>query len=126
MKDKHITGILDNTPTASLSEADRQAINAHIKTCATCREAYEAAQLSELLIKDRASETIEPSPFFQTRVMAALERTAGEWLFSFWQALEVRRRVGFFPRVDNGGARGVEFYHSRIDDPGAGGHDCRG
>lgn len=71
MKDKHITDILDNTPLAALSEKDRQAISAHVKACATCGEAYEAAQLSELLIKDRASETIEPSPFFQTRVMAA-------------------------------------------------------
>ena len=38
----------------------------------SCRNAYEAARLSAVVIKSRAQVTIEPSPFFQTRVMAAL------------------------------------------------------
>ena len=71
MKDKHITDILDNTPLASLDERDLQTIGAHVENCAACGQAYEAAQLSELLVKERAAETNEPSPFFQTRVMAA-------------------------------------------------------
>jgi predicted anti-sigma-YlaC factor YlaD len=71
MNYKHITEILDNMPPASLSEQDRETIRAHTSECAACRQAYEAAQLSELLLKDRAAESIEPSPFFQTRVMAA-------------------------------------------------------
>ena len=71
MNYKHITEILDNTPPASLSAQDRETIGAHTSECAACRQAYEAAQLSELLLKDRAAESIEPSPFFQTRVMAA-------------------------------------------------------
>ena len=39
-----------------------------------CRvsSAYEAAQLSEVILRSRAQVTFEPSPFFQTRVMAAL------------------------------------------------------
>jgi anti-sigma-K factor RskA len=71
MKYQHITEILDNAPPASLSEHDRETIRAHVSECAACREAYEAAQLSELLVKERSAEAIEPSPFFQTRVMAA-------------------------------------------------------
>ena len=71
MKYKHITEILDNAPPASLSEHERERIRAHVSECPACREAYEAAQLSELLLKDRTAQQIEPSPFFQTRVMAA-------------------------------------------------------
>jgi predicted anti-sigma-YlaC factor YlaD len=71
MKDQHITEILDNAPPASLSEHDRETIRAHVSECTACRQAYEAAQLSELLLKDRTAEAIGPSPFFQTRVMAA-------------------------------------------------------
>jgi hypothetical protein len=58
-------------PLASLGERDLQTIGAHVDQCAACGQAYEAAQLSELLVKARAAETNEPSPFFQTRVMAA-------------------------------------------------------
>src|SRR6185369_11291408 len=36
-----------------------------------CGTAFEAAQVSALVIKQRAQVKIEPSPFFQTRVMAA-------------------------------------------------------
>ena len=72
MKEKHIIDILDNSPLASLSESDLNAIRAHAESCPACRHAYEAAQLSTLLVKERAAETIEPSPFFQTRVLAAL------------------------------------------------------
>ena len=38
----------------------------------SCREAFEAARLSAVIIKNRVEATFEPSPFFQTRVMAAL------------------------------------------------------
>jgi hypothetical protein len=71
MKDKHITDILDNAPLASLSEQDLRTIHAHVIECVVCHQAYRAAQLSELLVKDRAAEEINPPAFFQTRVMAA-------------------------------------------------------
>jgi len=71
MKYQHITEILDNTPPASLSEQDRETIRAHVSECTPCRQAYEAAQLSDLIVKERSAEAIGPSPFFQTRVMAA-------------------------------------------------------
>ena len=72
MKDKHITEILDNTSIAALSETQLNEVRGHALECMTCREAYEAARLSAVVLKRRAEATIEPSPFFQTRVMAAL------------------------------------------------------
>jgi len=71
MKDKHIIDVLDNTSIASLSESELSEIYAHAQECALCREAYEAARLSAMVLQSRARTTIEPSPFFQTRVMAA-------------------------------------------------------
>jgi len=72
MKDKHITEILDNTSIAKLSEFELNEVQIHVKDCTSCRDAYEAARLSAVVVKSRTQVTIEPSPFFQTRVMAAL------------------------------------------------------
>src|ERR1044071_6188424 len=69
---KHITEILDNTSIAALSESDLNEVRAHVLECMACRDAYEAARLSAVVMKNRAQAVIEPSPFFQTRVMAAL------------------------------------------------------
>ena len=71
MKDKHIIDVLDNTSIASLSESELSDIQAHAQECLSCREAYEAARLSATVLQSRAQAKIEPSPFFQTRVMAA-------------------------------------------------------
>ncbi|HEV2914820.1 MAG TPA: hypothetical protein VGX92_16195 [Pyrinomonadaceae bacterium] len=77
MRDEHIISILESAPPALLGESELEAIRAHTVHCSECRRAYEAAQISALLLRERALETIEPSPFFQTRVMAALrERQA--------------------------------------------------
>ena len=72
MKDKHIIEILDNASIATLSESELNEIRAHALECMSCHEAFEAARLSAMVIKSRAEATFEPSPFFQTRVMAAL------------------------------------------------------
>jgi anti-sigma-K factor RskA len=72
MKDNHITEILDKAPMAMLSESELNEIRAHALDCMSCRDAFEAARLSAVIIKSRVEATIEPSPFFQTRVMAAL------------------------------------------------------
>ena len=77
MRDEHIISIIENAPLSGLSESERAFIRSHTEQCAECRRALEAAQISTLLLKERAAETIEPSPFFQTRVLAALrERQA--------------------------------------------------
>ena len=71
MKDKHIIDVLDNTSIASLSESELSEVQAHARECVSCREAYEAARLTGVVLQSRAQTKIEPSPFFQTRVMAA-------------------------------------------------------
>jgi hypothetical protein len=69
---KHITEILDRASIAALSESDLNEVRAHVLECMACQDAYEAARLSAIVIQKRAQVVIEPSPFFQTRVMAAL------------------------------------------------------
>lgn len=72
MKDQHIISVLENTRFASLSESDHSAIRAHIVDCDDCARAYKVASLSASLLENRMAETVEPSPFFHTRVMAAI------------------------------------------------------
>src|ERR1043165_5723997 len=71
MKDKHITEVLDNAALASLSPSELDEIRAHAGECEPCRTAFAAAQISAVMIKERTQAAVEPSPFFQTRVMAA-------------------------------------------------------
>jgi hypothetical protein len=86
MKEKHITEILDNAAITSLSEIELSEIRVHTKDCVSCRDAFEAAQLSAVILRSRAQVTIEPSPFFQTRVMAALrEQQAVESVPAMWR-----------------------------------------
>jgi len=90
MKDEHIISLIENAPLASLDENDLAVISAHTAACTDCLRAFQAAQVSALLLKERVAETFEPSPFFQTRVMANLrERQAasGVWAWSrMWRA----------------------------------------
>jgi hypothetical protein len=92
MKNTHITHILDETPLAALSESELGTIRAHTATCADCARAFKAAQLSDLLTKERAvkaaSSALNANPFFQTRVLAAWrqQRESG-WSFGrLWKA----------------------------------------
>jgi hypothetical protein len=90
----HITHILDNAPLASLSETELQTIRAHTADCVDCARAFEAAELSAMLLKERASEAAEnalnANPFFQTRVLAAWreqQSPGGAWnLRRLWNA----------------------------------------
>lgn len=77
MRDEHIISIIESTPFFSLSESDAAKVRAHATLCPECRRALEAAQISALLLREHAGAPFEPSPFFQTRVLAALrERQA--------------------------------------------------
>ncbi|MBO0799317.1 MAG: hypothetical protein J2P31_10905 [Blastocatellia bacterium] len=67
-----MTELLDSVPLASLSETELAHIREHSEHCSDCRRAFSAAQLSALILRERAAAALEPSPFFQTRVMAAL------------------------------------------------------
>ena len=81
----HIISLIESAPLASLSPSDLTAIRRHTYDCVDCRQAFDAAQISMLLLRERAAETFEPSPFFHTRVLATLrERQAagGQWAWS--------------------------------------------
>jgi anti-sigma-K factor RskA len=90
MKDKHIINLLESAPLAELSKSDLSEIHAHAGECAGCYQAFEAAQIAALLLKERAAQTLEPSPFFHTRVMATLrerQATNEQWAWSrIWRA----------------------------------------
>jgi hypothetical protein len=72
MRDQHIIGVLESTRFASLSESDHSAIRAHSANCDECARAYKVALVSASLLQDRMAETIEPSPYLHTRVMATI------------------------------------------------------
>ncbi len=80
MKGEHIIDILESDALANLSERELARVRAHAAKCSECRRAFDAARVASLLIKERAAEShFAPSPFFQTRVLAALrERRASE------------------------------------------------
>jgi anti-sigma-K factor RskA len=90
MKDKHIINLIESARLSELSKSDLSEIRAHVHECAGCYQAFEAAQIAELLLKERAAETFEPSPFFHTRVMATLrerQTTNEQWAWSrMWRA----------------------------------------
>jgi hypothetical protein len=91
--DKHITEILDNASTSALSEIELNEVRAHALECGSCRSAYESARLSAVVMKSRAQVTIEPSPFFHTRVMAAIreqrEAESVPALLRLWKSAKV-------------------------------------
>ncbi len=72
MKDRHIIEVIDSVALASLSPVELDEVKVHTRDCASCRTAFEAAQLSAVVMRQRAQVKIDPSPFFHTKVMAAL------------------------------------------------------
>jgi hypothetical protein len=71
MNDEHIQHWLERGPLSELSAAELAQLRAHTAGCAACRQAYAAARLAAALCQTRAAVTVEPPPFFQTRVLAA-------------------------------------------------------
>jgi hypothetical protein len=86
----HIITLLETSSLRALSESQVTSIEEHISTCTGCREAYRAAQISSSLLEIRAAEKVEPSAFFETRVLAHVRelRTTNEgWgLLKLWRA----------------------------------------
>jgi hypothetical protein len=86
MNCKDITEILDNASIANISESELNEVRTHAQDCVSCRGAYDAARVSGVVLRSRAQAAIEPSPFFQTRVMAALrEQQASESVPAMWR-----------------------------------------
>jgi hypothetical protein len=85
MRNEHVISLLESKPLAGLDENELGQIRAHAPACDACRRAYEAAQVSVMLLQERSGEYFEASPFFQTRVLAALRerQSANEtWAWS--------------------------------------------
>ena len=78
MREQHIKAILEGAPLASLSEAELETVREHAARCADCGRAFRAARVAAELLRARAAEEFEPSPFFQTRVLAALRARRAE------------------------------------------------
>jgi hypothetical protein len=78
MSEQHIINILESTRFASLSDSDHSRIRAHSAGCNDCARAYKLASVSASLLENRMSETLEPSPFFHTRVMALVREKQNE------------------------------------------------
>ena len=72
MRDNHIVTMLDAKPVGQLTEDELSVIKAHAALCPACLRAFEAARASDSLIRARAGQVIDVSPFFKTRVMAAI------------------------------------------------------
>jgi len=88
MPEGHITEILDNTPFIALTQSELSAIREHTSSCSECANAFQAAQISSVLLKERISEAAtsaaNANPFFQTRVLAAWreqQEQASAWSF---------------------------------------------
>jgi anti-sigma factor RsiW len=85
MKDKHIIHILDENSLNAISADLMTEIRSHTFECDSCRQAFQAAMISAALLKVSAMETVQPSPFFQTRVMAALREKQVKSVAAFWR-----------------------------------------
>jgi hypothetical protein len=86
MNDEHVLKLLEEQPANGLSEKERTTIQSHIATCSDCLRAYQAARISAALLKARAKKTVEPSPYFGARIMAALDEDhSGPGLAALWK-----------------------------------------
>jgi anti-sigma-K factor RskA len=92
MRNEHIIDLIENSPMAAISESELTKIRAHVADCSPCERAFVAAQVSAVLLKEGTAESPEsfaPSPFFQTRVLAALRerQSVNEWSWArMWRA----------------------------------------
>jgi predicted anti-sigma-YlaC factor YlaD len=90
MKEQHIINVIEGAPLGSLSAGELESVRAHAARCEECRRAFEAARVSAEMLRARAAEEFEPSPFFQTRVLAALRARRAEeeapMLARLWRA----------------------------------------
>jgi hypothetical protein len=85
MKNEHITDLLDRETVSRLSSDELSAVHAHIAACAGCKLALDAASTSEVMLRTRAAQVVEPPQFFSTRVMAAVrERRLESDQLSIW------------------------------------------
>jgi predicted anti-sigma-YlaC factor YlaD len=111
----HIKALLDGAPFSELSRHDLKIIEDHVESCEECRDAHTASRLSQLMLNQRVSEEIEPTPFFHTRVMAAIRekekkqtnifallwRSAGPVFSALLVIVAVLAGLSFYPADSN-------------------------
>ena len=90
MREEHIIAMLERDRIGDLPGIERARIATHCEVCEPCRQAYQAAMAAADLLRTRAAEVVEPSPFFATKVMARIraEQQVPSLfdLSTFWQA----------------------------------------
>lgn len=88
MNNEHIIKLIENKAWSELTDSDMATARAHISVCESCSQAWQAARISALLLKERAAQTFAPTPFFETRVLAALrEQQNQQWTWArMWRA----------------------------------------
>jgi anti-sigma factor RsiW len=72
MREEHIVALLERDRFGDLPGIEQARITTHCELCEPCRQAYLAARAAADLLRTRAAEVVEPSPFFATRVMARI------------------------------------------------------
>lgn len=92
MRDEHIISLLEKGPVARLDENEWNSIRSHTGRCANCLRAFEAAQVSSMLLKEGGGETFEPPPFFHTTVLANLRERQADG--GAWSWIRVWRSAG--------------------------------
>ena len=85
MKNQHITDILNKHTFNGLGENDVAIIESHIAHCRSCLKSYQAWQISSTLLKVGALQTFSPSPFFETKLMAAVREKQAKSVAFFWR-----------------------------------------
>jgi hypothetical protein len=92
MKDNHIIDILDSTPIGKLDESQLRIVRGHVNDCISCASAYDAALLMSTVIQARTETVVEPSPFFATKVLAAIreqETSNVSVMLRLWQSAKL-------------------------------------
>ncbi len=88
MNDKHILEILDRQRFSELSENELRSIEIHSAECADCRQAFEAARISAVLLNVRAEiPAALPSPFFEAKILNAIreKQNVRKPIAAFWR-----------------------------------------
>lgn len=78
MKNEHVLELLDASALRDIPSDEMESIRLHITECTGCRKAFDAAVISAALLEARNSESasVEPSPFFNGKVMNAIRANA--------------------------------------------------
>lgn len=73
MKETHILEILDHKGFAEIKGDELGRVQNHCAECSNCRQAFEAARISAVLLNARSEiAPVEPNAFFQSKVLNAI------------------------------------------------------